>query len=87
MEKILKLSIVAVNKCPEQFKYQWRTVLHTINEAMKSRGTEIKKGAEIILAMTPNMLFRAPNAWERDLSTRAKWTIRFRTFWAGISQL
>ena len=56
--------------------------MHTINEAMKSRDTEVKKGAEIMLAMAPNVLFRSPNVG-RDLSTRAKWTIRFTTFWAG----
>ena len=48
---------------------QWRLALAEINKAMKSTNQEIKKGAEVILALAPNMLFRAPNSRERELST------------------
>ena len=67
-------------------KNQWRLALPETNKAMKSTNQEIKKGAEVILALAPNMLFRAPNSRERELSTRAKWSTRFNKFWAGDFQ-
>ena len=84
---ILQQNIIAVQKCPDQFKTQWRSVLATVDSAMKSTDANISKGAEITLALLPNMLFRSPNARERDLSTRAKWTARFRKFWSGDFRL
>ena len=82
----MQQNILAVNRCPEQFKNQWRLALAEINEAMKSTNQEIKKGAKVILALAPNMIFRAPNSRERELSTRAKWSTRFNKFWAGDFQ-
>ena len=43
----------------------------------------IRKGAEITLALLPNMLLRAPSTEERLLSTRQKMDSRFAKFFAG----
>jgi hypothetical protein len=45
-----------------------------------------KKGAEIILALLPSMLLRAPSAAEKLLSTRVKMLKRFGKFFAGEFQ-
>ena len=68
-EQILKQKIGKVRKCPDHFKDQWRQVIQTINSAIKSRDILVKKGAEMVLALAPNILFRASNAEERQLST------------------
>ena len=57
--------------------------LAEINESMKSSDPEIKKEAEITRALVPSVVFRAPNANERDLSTQTKWSARFNKFWTG----
>ena len=43
----------------------------------------IRKGAEITLALLPNMLLRAPLAQEQLMSTRQKMDIRFAKFFSG----
>ena len=54
----------------------------TVNSAMKSTHADKSKEAEITLALL-HILFTSPNARERNLSTRAKRTARFRKFWRG----
>jgi len=43
----------------------------------------IRKGAEITLALLPNMLLRAPLALERNMSTRQKMDICFSKFFSA----
>ena len=46
--------------------------MQTINGAMKSRDPMVKKGAEMMLALAPNILIRAPNAAKRQIKHPSK---------------
>ena len=54
-----------------------------VNQAGQSDDEMIRKGAEITLALLPNMLLRAPSALERNMSTSQKMDIRFSKFFSG----
>ena len=80
---ILKMNIVALDKPPAKYKTLWRQAVAEVNSAGNSPNEEIRKGAEITLALLPNMLLRAPSAQERLMSTRQKMDIRFAKFFSG----
>ena len=80
---ILQQNIIAVEKCPEQSKAQWRLALTEINTAMNSSNQAVNKSAEIILAFAPSTLFKFPNTQERNLRTRENRIARFAKFWRG----
>ena len=46
---ILQLNIIALNKCPQNFRNVWRHALTEVNMAGQSEGPVIRKGAEITL--------------------------------------
>ena len=79
---ILKQNIIALNKCPAHYRNLWRFAVTEVNQAGQSSDPIIRKGAEITLALLPNMLLRAPSTEERLLSTRQKMDSRFAKFFA-----
>ena len=54
-----------------------------VNQAGQSPDRLTRKGAEITLALVPNMLLRAPSAEERLMSTKQKMDSRFTKFFSG----
>ena len=80
---ILKMNIVALDKPPAKYKTLWRQAVAEVNSAGNSPNEQTRKGAEITLALLPNMLLRAPSAQERLMSTRQKMDIRFAKFFSG----
>ena len=80
---ILKMNIAALDKPPAKYKTLWRQAVAEVNSAGNSLNEQIRKGAEITLALLPNMLLRAPSAQERLMSTRQKMDIRFAKFFSG----
>ena len=83
---ILQQNIIALNKCPTHFRNLWRFAVAEVNQAGQSPDPLTRKGAEITLALLPNMLLRAPSPDERLMSTRQKMDARFAKFFAGTSQ-
>ena len=69
---ILQQNIICLEKCPTNYRNLWRQALLEVNIAGQSNDEVIRKGAEISLALLPNMLLRAPSALERNMSTRQK---------------
>ena len=80
---ILQQNIIALNKCPSNYRNLWRQAVAEVNQAGQSSDPQVCKGAEITLALLPNMLLRAPSALERNMSTRQKMDTRFALFFAG----
>ena len=80
---ILKQNIIALDKCPAHFRNLWRFAVSEVNQAGQSHDPLTRKGAEITLALLPNMLLRAPSAEERLMSTRQKMDSRFAKFFSG----
>ena len=80
---ILKQNIIALNKCPAHYRNLWRFAVTEVNQAGQSSDPIIRKGAEITLALLPNMLLRAPSTEERLLRTGQKMDSRFAKFFAG----
>ena len=80
---ILKANIIVMDKIPFQFRDNWRMAVSEVNQACTSSDQLVKKGAEIVLALLPSMLLRAPSAAERLVSTRVKMGTRFGKFFAG----
>ena len=80
---ILQLNIIALNECPQNFKNLWRHALSEVNMGGQSDDPIIRKGAEITLALLPNMLLRAPSAAEHLMSTRQKMYVIFGRFFEG----
>ena len=80
---ILKQNIIALDKCPTNYRNLWRLALTEGNQAGQSDDEMIRKGAEITLALLPNMLLRAPSALEQNMSTRQKMDFRFSKFFSG----
>ena len=74
---ILMQNIIAVGKCPTHHRNLWRQAIAEVNHAGQSPEPQICKGAEVTLALLPNMLLRAPSALERCMSTRHKMDLRF----------
>ena len=54
-----------------------------VNHAGQSSDPQTCKGAEVTLALLPNMLLRAPSALERCMSTRQKMDLPFAKFFSG----
>ena len=82
---ILKANIIVMDKIPFQFRDNWRMAVSEVNQACTSSDQLVKKGAEIVLALLPSMLLRAPSAAERLVSTRVKMGTRFVKFSQGLS--
>ena len=80
---ILQLNIIALEKCPANYRNLWRLALAEVNQAGQSNTDRIRKGAEVTLALLPNMLLRAPSAAERLIGTRQKMDTRFAKFFSG----
>ena len=80
---ILQQNIIALEKCPANYRNLWRTALAEVNQAGQSNDDRTRKGAEVTLALLPNMLLRAPSAAERLISTRQKMDTRFAKFFGG----
>ena len=76
MAPILQQNIIALNKCPSNYRNLWRQAVVEVNQAGQSSDPQVCKGAEITLALLPNMLLRAPSA-------RQKMNTRFALFFAG----
>jgi hypothetical protein len=72
-----------MDKKPIQFRASWRMAVSEVNLACKAADLLVKKGAEITLALLPNMLLRAPSAAERLQSMRVKMGTTFGKFFAG----
>jgi hypothetical protein len=80
---ILKTNIVAMDKILIQLRASWRMAVSEVNLACKAADPLVKKGAEITLALLPNMLLRAPSAAERLQITRVKIGTRFGKKFVG----
>jgi hypothetical protein len=80
---ILKANIIVMDKFSFQFRDNWRMAVSEVNQACTSSDQLVKKGAEIVLALLPSMLLRAPSAAERLVSTRVKMGARFGKFFAA----
>ena len=80
---ILQQNIIALNKCPTHYRNLWHFAVTEVNQAGQSSDPIILKGAEITLALLPNMLLRVPSTEERLMSTRQKMDSRFAKFFAG----
>ena len=76
---ILKMQIIALDKYP----YNYRKAVAEVNQAGQSENHLICKGAEVTLALLPNMLLRALSAVERNMSTRQKMDSCFSKIFAG----
>ena len=72
---ILKQNMIALDKC--HCRNLWRFVVAEVNQAGQSPDSLVRKGAEIMLALLPNMLIRAPPSEERLMSTRQMMDARF----------
>ena len=62
---ILQLNIIALNKCPANYRNLWRHTVSEVNQVGQSDEPIVRKGAEIILAL----LWVLSNA-ERAINTR-----------------
>ena len=79
----LQQNIIALNKCPTHYGNLWRFAVAKVNQAGQSPDPLTRKGAEITLALLPNMLLRAPSPDERLMSTRQKMEAWFDKFFSG----
>ena len=53
---ILKLNIIALDKCQAKYRHLWRMAVSEVNQAGHSDEPQTRKGAEITLALKPNKL-------------------------------
>ena len=70
-------------ECPTHFRNLWSFAVSEVNQAGQSPDPVTRNGAEIMLALLPNILPRAPSAEERLMSNRQKMDSRFAKFFSG----